>query len=192
MKSSITTTDFVFCSSTSEFQRGSSGQSSMARPSWGGNASRWDSIHWIYYSESITFGRVVIIYNWIEQTCATLQLVRTTADIFRLVPFLVFVIVPFAEFLLPVVLKFFPGMLPSTFQEANKDVSAWHDNGEQCLIVFYFFTNLLSSSYCWTPGKFHQFIFTCGPTYSLTYFYWIWFIYLFVYTHTCKGWSYWR
>lgn len=49
------------------------------------------------------------------------QLVRTTADIFRLVPFLVFVIVPFAEFLLPVVLKFFPGMLPSTFQEANKD-----------------------------------------------------------------------
>jgi len=51
-----------------------------------------------------------------------LQLVRTTADLFRLVPFLVFVIVPFAEFLLPVALKLFPGMLPSTFQEADKEV----------------------------------------------------------------------
>ncbi|ESO00379.1 hypothetical protein HELRODRAFT_130236, partial [Helobdella robusta] len=49
------------------------------------------------------------------------QLVRTTADLFRLVPFLVFIIVPFAEFLLPVVLKFFPGMLPSTFQEEDKE-----------------------------------------------------------------------
>jgi LETM1 and EF-hand domain-containing protein 1 len=33
----------------------------------------------------------------------------------RLVPFSVFVIVPFMELLLPVALKLFPGMLPSTF-----------------------------------------------------------------------------
>ena len=45
-----------------------------------------------------------------------LQLVRTTNDIFRLVPFAIFVIVPFMEFLLPFALKFFPNMLPSTFQ----------------------------------------------------------------------------
>lgn len=51
------------------------------------------------------------------------QLVRTTADMFRLVPFLVFIIVPFMEFLLPVALKLFPEMLPSTFAEANKEVS---------------------------------------------------------------------
>lgn len=51
-----------------------------------------------------------------------LQLVRTTADLFRLVPFSVFVIVPFMEFLLPVALKLFPGMLPSTFAVANKEV----------------------------------------------------------------------
>ena len=43
------------------------------------------------------------------------QLVRTTSDLFRLVPFSVFVIVPFMELLLPVALKLFPGMLPSTF-----------------------------------------------------------------------------
>ena len=47
------------------------------------------------------------------------QLTRTTADIFRLVPFSIFIIVPFMEFLLPVFLKFFPGMLPSTFQTAK-------------------------------------------------------------------------
>lgn len=47
-------------------------------------------------------------------------LVRTTSDIFRLVPFSVFIIVPFMELLLPVVIKFFPGMLPSTFQSADE------------------------------------------------------------------------
>ena len=43
------------------------------------------------------------------------QLTRTVGDLFRLVPFLAFVIIPFMEFLLPVALKLFPGMLPSTF-----------------------------------------------------------------------------
>uniref|UniRef100_A0A5S6QT66 Letm1 RBD domain-containing protein n=1 Tax=Trichuris muris TaxID=70415 RepID=A0A5S6QT66_TRIMR len=49
------------------------------------------------------------------------QLIRTTSDIFRLVPFLIFIIVPFMEFTLPFFLKFFPGMLPSTFQEKSKE-----------------------------------------------------------------------
>uniref|UniRef100_A0A2P2M539 Letm1 RBD domain-containing protein n=1 Tax=Rhizophora mucronata TaxID=61149 RepID=A0A2P2M539_RHIMU len=52
------------------------------------------------------------------------QLTRTTADIFRLVPFAVFVIVPFMEFLLPVFLKLFPSMLPSTFQDKMKEQEA--------------------------------------------------------------------
>ncbi|XP_055691371.1 mitochondrial proton/calcium exchanger protein [Lutzomyia longipalpis] len=46
-------------------------------------------------------------------------LIRTTSDLFRLVPFSVFIIVPFMELLLPVFIKFFPGMLPSTFQTAK-------------------------------------------------------------------------
>ncbi|XP_059139687.1 mitochondrial proton/calcium exchanger protein-like [Physella acuta] len=50
------------------------------------------------------------------------QLVRTTADMFRLLPMLVFIIVPFAEFLLPFVLHFFPNMLPSTFKETDEKV----------------------------------------------------------------------
>ncbi|KAK8732531.1 hypothetical protein OTU49_006807, partial [Cherax quadricarinatus] len=48
------------------------------------------------------------------------QLVRTTSDLFRLLPFSVFIIIPFMEFLLPVALKLFPGMLPSTFETANE------------------------------------------------------------------------
>jgi LETM1 and EF-hand domain-containing protein 1 len=46
----------------------------------------------------------------------TRQLHRTVQDLGRLVPFSVFVIVPFAELLLPVALKLFPNLLPSTFE----------------------------------------------------------------------------
>jgi LETM1 and EF-hand domain-containing protein 1, mitochondrial len=47
------------------------------------------------------------------------QLHRTVQDLGRLVPFSVFVIVPFAELLLPVALKLFPNMLPSTYEDAK-------------------------------------------------------------------------
>jgi LETM1 and EF-hand domain-containing protein 1 len=49
-----------------------------------------------------------------------MQLIRTTMDLFRLVPFAIFIIVPFMELLLPVALKLFPNMLPSTFQDDLK------------------------------------------------------------------------
>ena len=48
------------------------------------------------------------------------QLTRTTADVFRLVPFAAFVIIPFMELLLPVALKIFPNMLPTTFRDELK------------------------------------------------------------------------
>lgn len=47
-------------------------------------------------------------------------LTRTVGDLFRLVPFSVFIIVPFMELLLPIFIKLFPGMLPSTFQTASE------------------------------------------------------------------------
>ena len=53
------------------------------------------------------------------------QLQRTTQDLGRLVPFSVFVIVPFAELLLPVALKLFPNLLPSTYEgQKSKDKKA--------------------------------------------------------------------
>ncbi|XP_076372050.1 mitochondrial proton/calcium exchanger protein-like isoform X2 [Tachypleus tridentatus] len=48
------------------------------------------------------------------------QLVRTVSDVFRILPFSVFIIVPFMELLLPVALKLFPGLLPSTFQTSSE------------------------------------------------------------------------
>ncbi|KAK3074123.1 LETM1 domain-containing protein ylh47 [Teratosphaeriaceae sp. CCFEE 6253] len=47
------------------------------------------------------------------------QLQRTVQDLGRLVPFSVFVIVPFAELLLPIALKLFPNLLPSTYEDAK-------------------------------------------------------------------------
>lgn len=50
-------------------------------------------------------------------------LVRTTSDCLKLIPFSFFIIVPFAEILLPFFLRLFPGMLPSTFFEQKYDDS---------------------------------------------------------------------
>lgn len=48
-------------------------------------------------------------------------------DLARLVPFSVFVIVPFAELLLPVALKLFPNLLPSTYEgQKSKEAKAAH------------------------------------------------------------------
>ena len=49
-----------------------------------------------------------------------LLLERATLDLLRLVPFTFFVVVPFAEFLLPVALKMFPTLIPSTFETESQ------------------------------------------------------------------------
>lgn len=54
-----------------------------------------------------------------------LQLQRTVRDLARLVPFSVFIIIPFAELLLPIALKLFPNLLPSTYEaQKSKDAKA--------------------------------------------------------------------
>ncbi|CUV06176.1 unnamed protein product [Cryptosporidium hominis] len=55
------------------------------------------------------------------------QLVKTTIkDTIKIIPFSFFIIVPFAEFGLPFVIKLFPNMLPSTF--ALKSIKERDDN----------------------------------------------------------------
>jgi len=44
------------------------------------------------------------------------QLRRTMGDLLRLIPFVPFIIIPAGELLLPVAIKIFPNMLPSTFE----------------------------------------------------------------------------
>ncbi|KAL7790046.1 LETM1-like domain-containing protein [Trichoderma ceciliae] len=53
------------------------------------------------------------------------QLRRTVQDLGRLVPFSIFIIVPLGEALLPLALKLFPNMLPSTFEgQKSKEAKA--------------------------------------------------------------------
>ena len=62
------------------------------------------------------------------------QLVRTAKDLFRLIPFSIFIIVPFMELLLPVALKLFPEMLPSTYTDKEKEACAYFHGAS--LIVY--------------------------------------------------------
>lgn len=49
------------------------------------------------------------------------QLLRTVSDLFRLIPFSMFLLIPFMEIALPFALRIFPNMLPSTFQDSLKN-----------------------------------------------------------------------
>jgi hypothetical protein len=48
-------------------------------------------------------------------------LVKTTGDLFRLLPTLVFILVPLGELLIPFALKIFPDMLPSHFKHQSQE-----------------------------------------------------------------------
>lgn len=58
--------------------------------------------------------RMILGYNLTRREHR--QLRRTMGDLLRLIPFIPFVIIPAAELLLPVAVKLFPNMLPSTFE----------------------------------------------------------------------------
>ncbi|CAF4257092.1 unnamed protein product, partial [Adineta steineri] len=78
----------------------------------------------------ITFGLLQQVLNGHRLTRRERkQLNRTINDLFRVVPFSVFIIVPFMEFTLPIFLKLFPNMLPSTFKQI--------DNNEENLKKFF-------------------------------------------------------
>lgn len=47
------------------------------------------------------------------------QLQRTLVDMVRLVPFAALVLIPFAELLIPVIVRIFPNFLPSTYESKN-------------------------------------------------------------------------
>ena len=51
------------------------------------------------------------------------QFVRTTADVMRVFPLAVFLIVPGLEFALPFAIKIYPNLLPSQFEDKDKKES---------------------------------------------------------------------
>ncbi|KAJ7563576.1 hypothetical protein O6H91_03G115700 [Diphasiastrum complanatum] len=110
---------------------------SMSRQDWAVKVTEWKKIfldelkhYWmgtklLWANVSISSRLLMKLANGRSLTRRERQqLTRTAADIFRLVPFAVIVIVPFMELLLPVLLKLFPNMLPSTFQDKMKEEEA--------------------------------------------------------------------
>ena len=73
-------------------------------------------------NRSWRFHRLGASIDMLTVVANSLQLKRTTTDLLRLIPFSVFVLIPFMELLLPVALKLFPNMLPSTFTDKFKEV----------------------------------------------------------------------
>ena len=67
------------------------------------------------------------------------QLLRTTSDLFRLIPFSMFIIIPFMEFALPFALRLFPNLLPSTFQDSLKAEEAMKREVQSRIAMTQFF-----------------------------------------------------
>lgn len=88
----------------------------------------WDELLHYYHGFRLLFIDIKISYGLIKRILNGKSLsrreyrllTRTVGDMFRLVPFSVFIIIPFMEFLLPFFIKFFPNALPSTFQTATE------------------------------------------------------------------------
>eukprot|EP01061_Rhynchopus_euleeides_P001837 TRINITY_DN11354_c1_g1_i1.p1 TRINITY_DN11354_c1_g1~~TRINITY_DN11354_c1_g1_i1.p1 ORF type:complete len:543 (+),score=246.92 TRINITY_DN11354_c1_g1_i1:42-1670(+) len=88
---------------------------------WG--AQLWDFVLHIYHGFRLLLANVRVamklqkrVMKGSDLTRRERQLLeRTTKDILRMVPFSFFILVPFAELLLPVALLIFPDLTPSTF-----------------------------------------------------------------------------
>lgn len=84
------------------------------------------------------------------------QLVRTSADIFRLVPFSVFILVPFMELLLPVFIKLFPQMLPSTFETSSEKEKKFKSQLKLKIEMAKFLQNTLDELSVHAKGEAHS------------------------------------
>lgn len=74
-----------------------------------------------------------------------LQLQRTVTDLARLVPFSLFILIPFMELLLPVAIKMFPNMLPSTFEDSLKKEETMKNELNMRLSVASFFIDTIKT-----------------------------------------------
>lgn len=77
----------------------------------------WDGTKLLGYEIKISTKLMVkLIAGYGLTRRETNQLQRTFVDVGKLVPFALFILIPFAELLLPVALKIFPNLLPSTYE----------------------------------------------------------------------------
>lgn len=81
----------------------------------------WDGTKLLGYELKVSTKLVAKMFAGHELTRReNRQLKRTLTDMVRLVPFSMFILIPFAELLLPVALKIFPNLLPSTYESGKE------------------------------------------------------------------------
>lgn len=88
----------------------------------------WEGLRHVYHGFRLFFINSRLAWRYSRQLKKGVALTRrervllesSTKDLIRLVPFSFFIVVPFAELLLPVALKMFPGLIPSTFESETQ------------------------------------------------------------------------
>ncbi|CCW59615.1 unnamed protein product [Phytomonas sp. EM1] len=88
----------------------------------------YEGLRHVYHGFRLLFINIHLAWKYHRQLKKGLALTRrerilledSTKDLLRLVPFSFFIVVPFAELLLPVALKMFPGLIPSTFETESQ------------------------------------------------------------------------
>ncbi|RNF02505.1 leucine zipper-EF-hand containing transmembrane protein 2 [Trypanosoma conorhini] len=88
----------------------------------------WEGLRHVYHGFRLFFLNTRLAWKYSRQLKAGVALTRrerlllesATRDLVRLVPFSFFIVVPFAELLLPVALKMFPDLIPSTFETKSQ------------------------------------------------------------------------
>ncbi|CCW67404.1 unnamed protein product [Phytomonas sp. Hart1] len=88
----------------------------------------YEGLRHVYHGFRLLFINIRLAWKYHRQLKKGLALTRrerilledSTKDLLRLVPFSFFIVVPFAELLLPVALKMFPGLIPSTFETESQ------------------------------------------------------------------------
>ncbi|ORC90161.1 leucine zipper-EF-hand containing transmembrane protein 2 [Trypanosoma theileri] len=88
----------------------------------------WEGLRHVYHGFQLFFLNTRLAWKYSRQLKAGVALTRrerlllesATKDLLRLVPFSFFIVVPFAELLLPVALKMFPDLIPSTFETESQ------------------------------------------------------------------------
>lgn len=103
----------------------------------------WEALRHLYHGFRLFFLNTKLAWKYSKQMRNGVALTRrerlllesATMDLLRLVPFSFFIIVPFAELLLPIALKMFPGLIPSTFETEAQGKSKAYQSAMQTLLA---------------------------------------------------------
>mmetsp|Transcript_68292 Transcript_68292/g.79504 ORF Transcript_68292/g.79504 Transcript_68292/m.79504 type:complete len:490 (-) Transcript_68292:130-1599(-) len=103
----------------------------------------WEAVRHLYHGFRLFFLNTSLAWKYSQQMRNGVALTRrerqllesATMDLLRLVPFSFFIIVPFAELLLPITLKMFPDLIPSTFETEAQGRNKAYQSAMQTLLA---------------------------------------------------------